>query len=66
MEKKIVYQFDIDKKIWEKFKICLRKKYYVEGISIHQWLLNTIEKFIKENYEEKTTTTLTGALKVGE
>jgi len=43
---------DIDVKLWERFKGCLRKVYWKEGITINDGIMNLIREFI-DKYESE-------------
>ncbi len=49
MDEKVSYQFYVEKKLWKRFKACLRKVYWEEGKAINVWLTDSIEEFVKEN-----------------
>ena len=51
MGNEITYQFKAKRDLWKRFTGCLRKVYWKEGISIDDWILKTIEEFVKENEE---------------
>lgn len=44
-----LYQFSVNKILWENFKACLRKVYWKEGLAIDEGIIKLIEKFVKEN-----------------
>ena len=43
------YQLEIDRKLWDNFKACLRKVYWKEGMTIDKGIISLITKFVEDN-----------------
>jgi hypothetical protein len=56
MEKKnkeVLYQFRINRELWEDFQAYLRKIYWKEKISLDRGIIKLIEEFVKKNKENE-------------
>jgi len=47
--KEVLYQFKIDRKLWEEFQAYLRKIYWRENLSLDKGIIRLIKKFIEES-----------------